>query len=123
LTFDFYYDAGLSEAATDVEAQNRIISNIAGQKRFVVENNDGTSRAAGVITLAYYSNIPTTSSYLNVTPSITSTSVSQPTSTVTNTGGGTPTEVIDATIDPSGTYNVQILDFNNFESIRNFNIP
>jgi hypothetical protein len=125
LTFDFYYDAGLDEAATDVEAQNRIISNIAGQKRFVVENNDGTSRAAGVITLAYYSNIiPTNFDYLNVTPSTTSTSVSQPTSDVTNTGiDGGATEIIDATIDPGGTYNVQRLDFRNFESQINFNIP
>ena len=124
MTFDFYYDAGLSEAVTDVEAQNRIISNIAGQKRFVVENNDGTSRAAGAITLAYYSNIPTNFDYLNVTPSTTSTSVSQPTSTLTNTGvGGGTAEIIDATIDPSGTYNVQRLDFGNFESQINFNIP
>jgi hypothetical protein len=125
LTFDFYYDAGLDEAATDIEAQNRIIANIAGQKRFVVENNDGTSRAAGQITLAYYSNIiPNNADYLNVTPSTTSTSVTEQESFIPSTSGGSGTpDVIDTSVDPAGTYNVQRLDFRNFESQINFRIP
>jgi hypothetical protein len=128
MTFDFYYDAGLDEAETDIEAQNRIISNIAGQKRFEITNTDETSRAAGVITLAYYSNLPATNTdYLNVAPSTTATSVAQADAT-TNTpsggGGGNATEsAIDTFIDPSGSYNVVKLDFRNFESQINFNIP
>ena len=126
MTFDFYYDAGLDEAATDATAQNRIISNIAGQKRFVIENNDGTSRAAGAITLAYYSNLPTTNTdYLNVAPSTTSTAVAQ-TDATTNTprsGGDATASTIDTYIDPTGTYNVIRLDNRNFESQINFNIP
>jgi hypothetical protein len=127
MTFDFYYDAGLDEAATDVTAQNRIISNIAGQKRFVIENTDGTSRAAGAITLAYYSNLSATNTNnLNVTASTTSTSVAQADAR-TNTqsgGGGNATEsAVDTFIDPSGTYNVLRLDLRNFESQINFNIP
>jgi hypothetical protein len=125
LTFDFYYDAGLDEAATDIEAQNSIIANIAGQKRFVVENNDGTSRAAGQITLAYYSNIiPNNADYLNVTPSTTSTSVTEQESFIPSTSGGSGApDVIDISVDPAGTYNVQRLDFRNFESQINFRIP
>jgi len=126
MTFNFYYDAGLDEAETDVEAQNRIISNIAGQKRFVIENNDGTSRAAGVITLAYYSNLPiTNTNNLNITPSTTATSVAQADATTNNpSGGGNATEsLVDIFIDPSGTYNVIRIDNRNFESQINFNIP
>ena len=126
LTFDFYYDAGLDEATTDVAAQNRIISNIAGQKRFSIENNDGTSRAAGAITLAYYSNLATNNvDYLNVTPSATSTAVSQTDAATTNpVGGGNATDAaINTFIDPTGSYNVLRLDNRQFESQINFNIP
>ena len=126
MTFDFYYDAGLDEAETDVEAQNRIISNIAGQKRFVIENTDGTSRAAGVITLAYYSNLPAIdTNNLNITPSTTATSVAQADAT-TNTprsGGDATTSAIDTYIDPAGTYNVVRRDTGNFEAQIHFNIP
>jgi hypothetical protein len=126
MSFDFYYDAGLDEAETDVEAQNRIISNIAGQKRFIVENNDGTSRAAGAITLAYYSNLPVTSTNnLNITASTTATSVAQ-TDATTNTPrarGEAAESQIDKFTDPSGTYNVIRLDFRNFDLQHNFNIP
>jgi hypothetical protein len=125
MTFDFYYDAGLDEAATDVTAQNRIISNIAGQKRFVIENTDGTSRAAGAITLAYYSNLPATNTnYLNVAPSTTAAAVAQANPTTNTPSGGNATEsAVDTFIDPSGTYNVLRLDLRNFESQINFNIP
>lgn len=123
LTFDFYYDAGLDEAATDIEAQNRIISNIAGQKRFVVENNDGNSRSAGVITLAYYSNLaPVTLDYLNITPSTTAITVTQTDSTVTNVRSG-DLGTVNSVIDPTGTYNVLRLDNRQIESQINFNIP
>ena len=124
LTFDFYYDAGLDEATTDVAAQNRIISNIAGQKRFVIENNDGTSRAAGAITLAYYSNLPVQEESLNISQSTTAASVSQADATTNTPSGGNATEsAIDTFIDPSGTYNVIKLDLRNIESQINFNIP
>ena len=126
LTFDFYYDAGLDEAITDITVQNRIISNIAGQKRFEITNTDATSRAAGVITLAYYSNLPPIDiNYLNVSPSTTSTAVSQADATTVNpVGGGNATEsTVDTFIDPGGTYNVIRLDFRNFESQINYNIP
>jgi hypothetical protein len=125
LTFDFYYDAGLDEAATDVEAQNRIIANIAGQKRFAVENTSGTSRAAGVITLAYYSNIiPNNADYLNVSPSTTSTAVSEQNTLVPSTSGGSGgSAAFDTSIDPTGTYNVIRIDNRQFESQINFNLP
>ena len=124
LTFDFYYDAGLDEATTDITAQNRIISNIAGQKRFVIENNDGNSRAAGAITLAYYSNFSAQEESLNISQSTTAASVSQADATTNTPSGGNATEsAIDTFIDPSGTYNVIKLDLRNIESQINFNIP
>ena len=129
LTFDFYYDAGLDEATTDVAAQNRIISNAAGQKRFVIENTNGNSRAAGVITLAYYSNIPVQTDYLNVSPSTTSAAVSQANPTTTGISIGSTIEpvitqpVLDTFIDTGGTYNVIRLDNRSFESLINFNLP
>ena len=127
LTFDFYYDAGLDETAiTDITVRNRIISNIAGQKRFVIENTGGNSRAAGAITLAYYSNFSAQEESLNVSQSTTAASVSQADAT-TNTpsgGGGNPTQsAVDTFIDPSGSYNVIRLDLRSFESQINFNIP
>jgi len=125
LTFDFYYDAGLDEATTDVTAQNRIISNIAGQKRFEITNTDTTSRAAGIITLAYYSNLaPTNTNYLNISPSTTSTAVSQADATTTNPAGTVAFETnVDTFVDPGGSYNVLKLDFRNFDSQINYNIP
>ncbi len=120
MTFDFYYDAGLDEATTDITAQNRIISNIAGQKRFVIENTGGTSRAAGAITLAYYSNLPIQEESLNISQSTTAASVSQADATTT---GNTTQPPVDTFIDPSGTYNVIRLDLRSFESQINFNIP
>ena len=79
LNFDFYYDAGLDEAAlTDLEQQNKLISSIVGTKTFYIESNDGNSTASGSIGLKYYTNIP--SSYwnktgLNISPTGTMTSV------------------------------------------------
>lgn len=115
LSFDFYYDAGLDEAGTDAEAVNRIVSNLAGQKRFSVQNTDGTSRAAGVITLSYYSNIPVASDYLNVTPTVTSTStastINQDTPVVNYDINNISTYVAEQT-NPTSSYNVQTLDIN-----------
>jgi hypothetical protein len=58
LNFVFYYDAGITEAVSDVEQQNKIISSIAGAKAFTVESNDGNSTASGFIGLKFYTNIP-----------------------------------------------------------------
>jgi len=57
LNFVFYYDAGITEAASDVEQQNKIISSIVGAKAFTIESNDGNSTASGFIGLKYYTNI------------------------------------------------------------------
>lgn len=57
LEFDFYYDAGISEAATDVALQNRLIASTAGVKMFSIQNTDLSSYAAGKIELKYYTSI------------------------------------------------------------------
>jgi hypothetical protein len=110
LTFDFYYDAGLDEAGTDVEARNRAIASIAGQKRFSVDNNDGTSRAAGVITMAYYTNNPTGYDYLNVSPTTTGAATS--TTGTTSAPVDTATTAYSDTTAATGSYNVVTLDIN-----------
>ena len=53
ITFDFYYDAGINEAATDLALQNKIISSLAGTKTFSVESIDQSSVAYGSIGLKY----------------------------------------------------------------------
>jgi hypothetical protein len=110
LTFDFYYDAGLDEAGTDVEARNRAIASIAGQKRFSIDNNDGTSRAAGVITMAYYTNNPTGYDYLNVSPTTTGAATS--TTGTTTAPVDTATAAYSDTTAATGSYNVVTLDIN-----------
>jgi hypothetical protein len=76
LTFDFYYDAGITEATSDLMQQNKLAASIAGPKSFVVQSyGDGNSKAAGSIEMKYYSGIndATTGSYdtLNVTATTT----------------------------------------------------
>jgi hypothetical protein len=120
LTFDFYYDAGLDETGSDTQARNRVISNIAGQKRFTIENNDGTSKAHGVITLAFYSEYEEIVKGLNI--SETSTSLS--TSTTASTTQPTLPAVVQYTgsnfvnsLTATGSYNVQTLDVNELRNI------
>lgn len=122
LSFDFYYDAGLDEAGTDQEARNRSIASIAGQKRFTIENGDGTSKASGVITLAFYSWLQQfAGTSLNVTPPATQVAttpvatnptedignISASMATITSgTGALSPGNVIN----PTGPYNVVTLN-------------
>jgi hypothetical protein len=58
LNFDFYFDAGINEATSDLEQQNRLAAAVAGIKVFSVESYDGNSRSTGSIGLKYYTNIP-----------------------------------------------------------------
>jgi hypothetical protein len=113
MTFDFYYDAGLDEAGTDVEARNRAIASIAGQKRFSVQNGDSTSKAAGVITMSYYTNMPTGYDYLNVSPSTTSTATSSTSTTTAPVSSSTTVPSAADTTSATGSYNVLTLDINN----------
>jgi Domain of unknown function (DUF4815) len=65
VNFDFYYDAGIDEATSDFEQQNKLGAATAGTKVFKVESYDGNSEASGSIGLKYYTNIPY--NYSNVT--------------------------------------------------------
>lgn len=58
LNFDFYFDAGINEATSDLEQQNKLASAIAGIKVFTVESYDGNSKSTGSIGLKYYTGIP-----------------------------------------------------------------
>jgi hypothetical protein len=120
MSFDFYYDAGLDETGSDVQARNRVISNIAGQKRFIIENNDGTSKAQGVITLAFYSEYQDVLTGLNISDTSTTLSTSTTGSTTQTTlpataqyTGGSSGDGLTAT----GSYNVQTLNVNELREI------
>lgn len=58
LNFDFYYDAGIDEATSDLQQRNRLAAATAGTKIFSVESYDGNSKSSGSITLKYYTDIP-----------------------------------------------------------------
>jgi hypothetical protein len=120
MTFDFYYDAGLDETGSDIQARNRVISNIMGQKRFAVENSDGTSKAQGVISLAFYSALQDIVTGLNISESLTSSATSTTVSTTQSTlpaaaqyTGGNSGDSLTAT----GSYNVQTLDVNQLREL------
>ena len=58
LEFDFYFDAGINEATSDLEQQNKLAAAKAGIKVFTIESYDGNSQATGSIGLKYYTGIP-----------------------------------------------------------------
>ena len=58
LNFDFYFDAGINEATSDLEQQNKLAAAKAGTKVFVVQSYDGNSRTTGSIGMKYYTSIP-----------------------------------------------------------------
>ena len=58
LNFDFYYDAGIDEATSDLQQRNKLAAATAGSKIFSVESYDGNSKSSGTIGLKYYTNIP-----------------------------------------------------------------
>ena len=58
LNFDFYFDAGINEATSDLEQQNKLAAAKAGTKVFVVQSYDGNSKTTGSIGMKYYTSIP-----------------------------------------------------------------
>jgi hypothetical protein len=58
LNFDFYYDAGINEATTDLEQQNKLAASKAGVKVFTVQSYDGNSKSTGSIGVKYYTSLP-----------------------------------------------------------------
>ena len=85
-TFEFFYDAGIDEATSDIQQQNKLAAALAGVKTFVLQSYDGTSKAAGSINMKYYASIwdqiaietSTVNNTFNVTPSVTTTSTNTP---------------------------------------------
>ena len=56
-TFEFFYDAGIDEATSDLHQQNTLAAALAGVKTFVLQSYDGTSKASGSINMKYYASI------------------------------------------------------------------
>lgn len=119
ITFDFYYDAGITEATSDTEQQNKLAAALAGIKTFVVQSYDGNSKASGSITMKYYTNITeTTTNAFNVTSSVTTTSTGGTTTAATATVPAVSTTAINDAID---TYNINYVDI--FGDGFHYNIP
>jgi hypothetical protein len=72
ITFDFYYDAGITEATTDVQQQYKLLTAAASTKIFKIRNTDASSYASGEIQVKFYTALTPEqiNSYgtLNVTP-------------------------------------------------------
>jgi hypothetical protein len=85
VTFDFYYDAGITEASSDLQQQNRLAAAVAGTKTFVLQSYDGNSRASGSLNLKYYTSIWSTTD----TSTSTDTSSLNAAVTITDTAVGT----------------------------------
>jgi hypothetical protein len=114
LTFEFLYDAGITEATSDLQQQNKLAAAIAGPKSFVVQSyGDGNSKAAGSIEMKFYSSIndATTGSYdaLNVTKTTGSTVDAKINDYNYNTG-----TLPDYTTNSKGDGNVQTVDWIGF---------
>ena len=58
LNFEFYYDAGINEATSDLEQQNKLAAAKAGIKLFTIQSYDGNSKTTGSIGLKYYTSLP-----------------------------------------------------------------
>lgn len=67
LTFNFFYDAGLTEVTSDFERYNTMAAQIAGYKAISVQSSDGASMANGQIhiTSTAGSSLPSTSTTLS----------------------------------------------------------
>lgn len=132
LNFEFNYDAGLDEAGTDAELRNRIIASLTGEKRFSVQNVDGTSKAYGIIGMSYYSNLPNINLInggLNTGGSTTSTEAAVTTTTVNTAPNNKLNKILDITnqnqdvqtsVGADSSYNVTITDARDFARYYNF---
>lgn len=111
LTFDFYYDAGITEASSDLMQQNKLAAAIAGKKSFVVQSyGDGNSKASGSIEMKFYTDLtdPLTGSYANLNTTSTTTTVVDKTTNDYNYNTGT---LPDYTTNTKTDTNVQTVDF------------
>ena len=118
INFDFFYDAGINEATTDIEQQNKLAAAIAGIKVFTVESYDGNSKTTGSIGLKYYTGLPADYAApvgLNTsqTSTMLSTTESPPPAEISI---GFTSQVINDAIDRS---NIRIIDWDNLnEQLR-----
>ena len=131
--FDFYFNAGITSASTDLLQQNKLASAWAGVKAFQVESYDGSSLASGSINMKYYTWLdpsilnPTTP--LNTTSGSTSATAGSTATTVTtptvNTAAVAAATSINNAIDNTNVTTVDITGVGNFSWINgfNFNLP
>lgn len=105
ITLDFYYDAGINEATSDQQQQNKLLQAIAGVKSFTLQSYDGTSKATASINMKYYAPVwlqaeTATTSTLNATTSVTTTTTtSDSLTTMSVDTSTTPTNISSAVAD------------------------
>lgn len=91
LVFDFYFDAGIDEATTDLARQNQLAAAFAGIKNFKVQSYDGNSTATGSINMKYYTAIaPEAYAVLNTSLTLTDTAVTTSQANTTTEAPVTP---------------------------------
>ena len=127
LNFDFYFDAGIDEAISDFEQQNKLAAAKAGTKIFTVESYDRNSKSTGSIGLKYYANIPYNYSDvrgggLNISQTVTMSSTNDPAAAtaaaavIAEIPSGTTSQVINDAIERN---NVRFVNFDNLnEQLR-----
>ena len=123
MNFDFYYDAGIDEATSDLQQRNKLGAATAGTKIFSVESYDGNSKASSSIGLKYYTNIPfdyNNVSGLNTTQTATMVS--------TSTANPSPAQTTDmftsqAVNDAIDIKNTTILNYRDINGGRDRQVP
>jgi hypothetical protein len=115
LNFDFYFDAGIDEATSDLQQQNKLGAATAGTKIFSVESYDGNSKTTGSIGLKYYTNIPfdyNNVSGLNATQTATMSSTSTNKPVTAETSEAFTAQAVNDAIDKKNTRIVNFRDIN-----------
>ena len=115
LNFDFYYDAGIDEATSDLQQRNKLGSATAGTKIFSVESYDGNSKASSSIGLKYYTNIPfdyNNTSGLNTTQTATMVSTTTAKPSTAQTAEIFTSQAVNDAIDRKNTNIINYRDIN-----------
>jgi hypothetical protein len=115
LNFDFYYDAGIDEATSDLQQRNKLGSATAGTKIFSVESYDGNSKASSSIGLKYYTNIPfdyNNASGLNTTQTATMVSTTTEKPSTAQTSEIFTSQAVNDAIDRKNTSIINYRDIN-----------
>jgi len=115
INFDFYYDAGIDEATSDLQQRNKLGAATAGTKIFSVESYDGNSKASSSIGVKYYTDIPfdyNNASGLNSTQTATMTSTTTANPAPSQSSETYAAQAVNDAIDKKNTTIINYRDIN-----------